>query len=88
MEREFPGGLVVRTWCCCGPGSIPGWGTKILQAVWPKEKKERKGKKWCGEASYGEVARKCTVSKGKICYADLNGCCYKQGKCPKWNSLC
>ena len=26
---------MVGTWCfhCCGPGSIPGQGTKILQAV-------------------------------------------------------
>ena len=31
---EFPGGSVVRTCCfhCHGLGSIPGWGTKILQA--------------------------------------------------------
>jgi len=27
---EFPGGLVVRTWCfpCCSPGSIPSLGTE------------------------------------------------------------
>ena len=33
--QEFPGGLVVRTWCfhCCGLGSVPGLGTKILQAL-------------------------------------------------------
>ena len=33
---EFPGGPVVRTrrFHCRGPGSIPGWGTKILQAPW------------------------------------------------------
>ena len=38
--REFPGGLVVRTQCfhCKGPGSIPGQGTKILQAVWTGQK--------------------------------------------------
>ena len=31
-----PGGLVVRTqsFYCCGQGSIPGWGTEILHAVW------------------------------------------------------
>ena len=31
MDREFPGGPVVGTWHfhCCGPGSIPGLGTKI-----------------------------------------------------------
>ena len=34
-SREFPGGPVVRTRCFhfWGLGSIPGWGTKILQAV-------------------------------------------------------
>ena len=32
--REFPGSPVVRTlgFHCCGLGSIPGWGTEILQA--------------------------------------------------------
>ena len=38
--REFPGGPVVRTQClhCRGPGSIPGWGTKMRKprgmAMW------------------------------------------------------
>ena len=38
--RESPGGLVVRTQCFHrkGPGSIPGQGTKILQAVWHGQK--------------------------------------------------
>ena len=42
---EFPGGLVVRIpgIHCCGPGSVPAWTTKILQAK--KRKKERKRKK-------------------------------------------
>ena len=39
---EFPGDPVVRTWCfhCCGPGSIPGPGTKIpaSHAGWLAEK--------------------------------------------------
>ena len=40
--REFPGGPVVRTcrfhfWDL---GSIPGWGTKILQAVRRGQKKK------------------------------------------------
>ena len=32
---EFPGGLVVRIWHfhCYGPGSIPGQGTEIPQAM-------------------------------------------------------
>ena len=38
---EFPGSLGVRTLCfnCRGMGSIPGWGTKMLHAKLPKEKK-------------------------------------------------
>ena len=42
--QEFPGGLVVRIpgFHCRGPGSIPGLGTKTLQAVWPKKKKKKK----------------------------------------------
>ena len=49
-KREFPDGPVVqwfRTWCfhCCGLGSIPGWATKILQAVWHSWKKRKKVKK-------------------------------------------
>ena len=41
----FPGGPVVRTQCfhCGGLGSIPGWGTKILQAV--QHNRNRKEKK-------------------------------------------
>ena len=37
---EFPGGPGVRTrcFCCQGPGSIPGWGTKSLQALWQTNK--------------------------------------------------
>ena len=40
--REFPDGPVVRTqhFHCCDLGSIPGWGTKVPQAVWPKKKKK------------------------------------------------
>ena len=36
QNREFPGGQVVRTvsFHCHGPGSIPGQGTEILQAMW------------------------------------------------------
>ena len=45
---ELPEGPVVRTWCfhCRGPGSSPGQGTKISQAVcvawWKKLKKRKK----------------------------------------------
>ena len=44
VYREFPGGPVVRTWHshCQGPGSIPGQGTKILQAEWGGQKKKKK----------------------------------------------
>ena len=40
--REFPGGLVVRIpgSHCCGPDSIPGRVTKILQAVRHAKKKK------------------------------------------------
>ena len=40
---EFTGDLVVRIWCFYyhGLGSVPGWGTKILQAVWHSWRKER-----------------------------------------------
>ena len=45
--RESPGGPVVRAWCfhCWSPGLIPGWGTKIPQAmcmVWLKKKERKK----------------------------------------------
>ena len=45
-SREFPGSLVVRTQCFhfWGPGSIPGRGTKISQAVWPGQKRENRNK--------------------------------------------
>ena len=42
---EVPGGPGTRTRCshCCGLGSIPGWGMKILQAAGPKKKKKKGG---------------------------------------------
>ena len=52
MLWEFPAYLVVRIpdFHCCGPGSIPGWGTEIPQAMQhgqkrKKKKRERKLKK-------------------------------------------
>ena len=33
-----------RSHCREGLGSIPGWGTKILQAVWYSQKKKKKKK--------------------------------------------
>ena len=48
-KGEFPSGLVVMTWCfhCCGPGSIPGLGTKISHraAILCGRGKERKKEK-------------------------------------------
>ena len=41
--REFPGGPVVRTWSFTAEGlgcSIPGHGTKILQAEWHNKNKK------------------------------------------------
>ena len=42
--REFPDGPLVRVrhLHCQAPGSIPGWRTKILQALQPKIKKKKK----------------------------------------------
>ena len=44
MEREFPGGLVVRIpgFHCHAQGSVPAWGTEMPQAVWQKKKKKKK----------------------------------------------
>ena len=41
---EFPGGLVARIqpFCRRGPGSIPGGGTEIPQAVQRGQKKKKK----------------------------------------------
>ena len=50
--REFPGGAVVRTlrfhcrvpgFNAEGMGSIPGWGTEILQALRGQNKNKNKG---------------------------------------------
>ena len=40
---EFPDGTMVRTqsFHCCGPSSIPGWGTKIPQAMLQIQKMKR-----------------------------------------------
>ena len=40
---EFPGGPVVQTRHrhYQGPGSIPGWGTKIPQVMWQKKKTKK-----------------------------------------------
>ena len=44
---ELPYGPMVRTWCflCCGLGLIPGWGTKIPQAMKNGQQKRKKVKK-------------------------------------------
>lgn len=47
---EFPGspGIKIRRFHCRGPGSFPGWGTRILQATQrgpPPQKKSREGKR-------------------------------------------
>ena len=40
---EFPGvpGLGLGALTAEGPSSVPGWGTKMLQAAWSSQKKER-----------------------------------------------
>ena len=53
LSRELPGGPVVRTWHshCQGLGSIPGLGTKVLQAVWCSQKgREKKKKEHCQDS--------------------------------------
>ena len=42
MGRDVPGSPVAKTpsFNAGGPGLIPGWGTKIPHAVWPKKKKK------------------------------------------------
>ena len=49
---DFPGDLVVRIQCshCRCPGSIPGQGTKIPQAVQHSQKKKRKKEKKDGSS--------------------------------------
>ena len=36
------GWLGLSAFTAVGPGSIPGWGTKILQALWRGQKKKKK----------------------------------------------
>ena len=45
-KREFPGNPVARThtFNARGLGSIPGRGTKILQAMWYSQKKKKENK--------------------------------------------
>ena len=44
ISWKFLGGPGVKILCfhCWGPGSIPGWGTKIPQAMWCGQKKKKK----------------------------------------------
>ena len=53
-QREFPGGLVVRSlgFHRHGPGSIPGWGTEIPQATQHGQKKKKRR---------AELPEKCKV---------------------------
>ena len=47
-DRELPGSPMVRTQCfhCCGPGSIPGQGTKLLHGVVKKERERERRQKY------------------------------------------
>ena len=51
MKKSKMGNFLVVQWLglrastAKGPGSIPGWGTKILQAMWCSQKKKKKEKK-------------------------------------------
>ena len=44
VGEQFPGGPGVRIRCfhCCGLGSIPAGGTKILQEAWCNQNKIKK----------------------------------------------
>ena len=44
--REFPSDPLLRTQClhCLGPGSIPGWGTKLSQAAQSGLKRNKRKK--------------------------------------------
>ena len=54
MVGEFPGGLAVRIlgFYCCVPGSSPGQGPEIPQAV--GRVGEGQGKRWLGGKSAGQ----------------------------------
>lgn len=39
LQREIPQCSVIRTSTAGGPGSLSGWGTRILQAMWCSPKK-------------------------------------------------
>ena len=55
---EFFGGPVVKAGCfhCPGPGSVSGWGTKILQSrvVWPFWGKRKKSELFFLAAAQGK----------------------------------
>ena len=60
---DFPGGPVVRTPCChCrGPGSIPGQGTEVLQALQHSQKKRKGGQR---DLESDQESRCSTKAKG------------------------
>ena len=55
LYRSLPGTCLVVQWLglhgfsAMGPGSIPGWGTKIPQAVWQGQKKKKFANSCSGE---------------------------------------
>ena len=54
MVGEFPGGLAGRIlgFYCCVPGSSPGQGTEIPQAM--GSVRDGQGKRWLGRKSAGQ----------------------------------
>ena len=64
---EFPGGLMVRIpgFHCCGPGSVPGQGAEILQAVWWGQKHTNKASDWGETESGNEVGNVFNASRIK-----------------------
>ena len=57
LDRGFPGGPVVKTRTSKAGivGSIPGWGTEILQAVQHNQKKKKKKEEKRGERGKGGI---------------------------------
>ena len=77
---DFPGGPVVRipSCHCCDLGSIPAWGTEILQAAWAtkKEKGKKQGKEWPSLEQRG--ATECLLSAPSSCHPRLRGTVFEK----------
>ena len=77
QHKEFPAGLVVRNPCfhCCGPGSVPGWGAKILQAT---QCGQQKSKIW-HKGTYLRNRNRLTDTENRLVVAKEEGGWGKDG---------